>query len=304
MEYPIKVAPVDQYMPLSCTALTNVGYEPKFANDAFAFRETVAEMWQCLDRTKAEAAEQEQAKPIITEERHQEALAATHAPMYASKTSNITVAPILGVEFVDAAKYRSFLGINRDKGEEVATASAGSPAQAPKDSAAMKTEPPPAETMTGVGGVKCPPDPERLCEALGQMNNSLEHLERGYFNCFHETVKATWEVLADINEVDATYVDTVLVAMGKWQKDVTLMIADMHTNDCVVWDAKHNAIDEATQEFREACEASRIKHAVAHEARQRAMVEGDEKDPVIELLDWVLIKTREVANKTVEAFQK
>ena len=78
------------------------------------------------------------------------------------------------------------------------------------------------------------------------MNNSLEHLERGYFNCFHETVMATWEVLADINEIDATYVDTVLTAMGKWQKDVTLAIADMHSNDCVIWDAKRNAIDEAT----------------------------------------------------------
>ena len=167
----------------------------------------------------------------------------------------------------------------------------------------MKTEPPPAKTMTGVGGTMGPPDPEHLCEALGWMNNSLEHLERGYFNCFHETVKATWEVLADINEVDTTYVDTVLVAMGKWQKEVTLAIADMHTNDCVVWDAKRNAIDEATQEFREACEASRIKRAIAHEARQRAMVEGDEKDPMIELLDRVLIKMREVANKAVEAFQ-
>ena len=153
------------------------------------------------------------------------------------------------MEFVDAAKYRSFLGIKQDKGEEVTTASAGSPAQAPKDSATMKTAPPLAEIMTSVGGTKCPPDPEHLCEALGQMNNSLEHLERGYFNCFHETVKATREVRADINEVDATYVDTVLVAMGKWQKDVTLLIVDMHTNDCVVWDAKCNAIDKATQEF-------------------------------------------------------
>ena len=151
----------------------------------------------------------------------------------------------------------------------------------------MKTAPPPAKTMTSVGGAKCPPDPKHLCEALGQMNNSLEHLEQGYFNCFHETVKATREVLADINEVDATYVDTVLVAMGKWQRDVTLSIADMHTDDCVVWDAKHNAIDEATQEFGEACEASRIKRAVALEAHQRAVVEGDEKDPVIELLDQV-----------------
>ena len=47
IETPIKVAPVDQYMPLSCAALTNVGYEPKFVNDAFAFRETVVEMQQC-----------------------------------------------------------------------------------------------------------------------------------------------------------------------------------------------------------------------------------------------------------------
>ena len=105
MGTPIKVAPVDQYMPLSCAALTNVGYEPKFTNDAFTFRETVVEMRQCLNRTKAEAAEQKPAEPMITEECHQEALAATRAPMYASKTSNITVAPILGVEFVDAAKY-------------------------------------------------------------------------------------------------------------------------------------------------------------------------------------------------------
>ena len=304
MESPIKVALVDQYTPLSCAALTNVGYEPKFMNDAFAFRETVAEMRQHLDRTKAEAAEQKQAEPMITEEHHQEALAAACAPMYASKTSDITVAPIPGVEFVDAAKYRSFLGIKQDKGEEVATASAGSPAQAPKDSAAMKTEPPLAEITTGIGGATGPPDPEHLCEALGWMNNSLEHLERGYFNCFHETVKATREVLADLNEVDTTYVDTVLVAMEKWQKDVTLTIADMHTDDCVVWDAKHKAIDEATQEFGKACEASCIKHAVAHEARQKAVVEGDEKDPVIELLDWVLVKTREVANKAMEAFQK
>ena len=99
------MAPVDQYTPLSCTALTNVGYEPKFANDAFTFRETIAEMRQPLDRTKAEAAEQKQVEHMITKECHQEALAAAHAPMYASKTSDITVAPIPGVEFVDAAKY-------------------------------------------------------------------------------------------------------------------------------------------------------------------------------------------------------
>ena len=54
---PFKVANIDQYTPLNCTAWTNVAYEPKFANDAFAFQETVAEMWQCLERTKTEAAE-------------------------------------------------------------------------------------------------------------------------------------------------------------------------------------------------------------------------------------------------------
>ena len=52
MESPIKVAIVDQYTPLNCTALTNMGYEPKFVNNAFAFKETVAEMRQRLDRTK------------------------------------------------------------------------------------------------------------------------------------------------------------------------------------------------------------------------------------------------------------
>ena len=155
--------------------------------------------------------------------------------------------------------------------------------------------------MTGTADAKSPLDP---CEVLGQMNNSLEHLEQGYFNCFHETVKATQEVLADLNEVDATYVDTVLKAMGKWQKDITLTIADMHTDDCIVWDAKHNAIDEATQQFGETCEASRIKCANAREARQRAMAEGNEKDPVVKLLDRVLIKMREAVNIALEAFEK
>ena len=117
-------------------------------------------------------------------------------------------------------------------------------------------------------------------------------------------VKASREVLADINEIDAAHIDTVLTAMAKWQKDVTLAITDMHTDDCVVWDANCNAIDEATQKFGEMCEASHIKHANAREARQKVVVAGDEKDPVIELLDWVLIKTRQVANKAMENFQK
>ena len=196
MESPIKVAPIDQFTPLNCTALTNVGYEPKFANDAFAFRESVAEMWQHLDRTRAEAArqtaaEQKAAEPMITEECHQEALAAARVPMYASKTSNIEVAPMPGMQFIDPAKYRSFLGIKPDKGEEVTTASAGTPAQAPRDSATMDTMPGPAKTTTGVEGTQRPLDPRHLCQVLGEMNNSLKHLERGYFDCFHETVKAT-----------------------------------------------------------------------------------------------------------------
>ena len=75
MESSIKVAPIDQFTPLNCTALTNVEYEPKFANDAFAFRESVTEMRQRLDRTRAEAAkqtaaEQKNAEPMITEECH------------------------------------------------------------------------------------------------------------------------------------------------------------------------------------------------------------------------------------------
>ena len=152
-------------------------------------------------------------------------------------------------------------------------------------------------------------DPTRLCEALGEMNNSLEHLEREYFTCFHETVRATWEVLADLNEVDATYVETVLEAMRKWQADVTLAITAMHTDDCIVWDTNHNAIDNATWEFGQACEASHIKCANAHKAHQKAMLEDEkdpmiEKDPVIELLDKVLEKTRIVANHAVDAFQK
>ena len=162
------------------------------------------------------------------------------------------------------------MGIKPDKGEEVTTASAGTRAQVSRDSATMDTAPAPTETTTGVKGAQCPLDPRRLCEALGEMNNSLEHLERGYFDCFHEMVKATREVLADINEIDATYVDTVLTAMAKWQKDVTLMITDMYTVDCVVWDAKCNTIDEATQKFRETCKVSRIKHGAAREARQKS----------------------------------
>ena len=309
MESPIKVAPIDQFTPLNCIALTNVGYEPKFTNDAFAFKESVMEMRQRLDRTRAEAAnqtavEQKTAEPMITEECHQAALATAHVPMYASKTSNIKVTPMPDMQFVDPEKYRSFLGIKPDKGDEVATASAGTLAQAPRDSAAMDTVPVPAKTTTGAEGTQHPFDPRRLCQSLGEMNDSLEHLERGYFECFNEMVKATREVLADINEIDATYIDTVLTAMAKWEMDVTLAITDMHTDDCAVLDASRNAIDESTQKFGETCEASRIKCAAACKARQKAVVAGDEKDPVIELLDRVLIKMRQAVNRAVENFQK
>ena len=69
-------------------------------------------------------------------------------------------------------------------------------------------------------------------------------------------------------------------------------------------DAKHDAIDKATQKFGKMCETSHIKCAAAHEACQKAVVAGNEKDPVIELLDRVLVKTREAANRAVENFKK
>ena len=59
MESPIKVAPVDQYMPLNCAALTNVGYESKFANDAFAFKETVTEMRAMSQQSKSRGSQAE-----------------------------------------------------------------------------------------------------------------------------------------------------------------------------------------------------------------------------------------------------
>ena len=136
------------------------------------------------------------------------------------------------------------------------------------------------------------------------MNNSLEHLEQGYFACFHETVRVTWEILADLNEVDTTYVETILEAMRKWQADVTLMVTAMHTNDCAMWDANRKAFNDALWDFEKVCEASHIKHAKDHEAHQKAIAEGEEKDPIIKLLDKVLEKTRVVANQAVDAFQK
>ena len=218
IESPIKVVPVDQYMPLQCTALTNVGYEPKFANDAFAFRETVADMRQCLDRGKTETTKEEPPEPMITEDHQREALAAARVPMFASKTSDIQVVLPSGVEAVDPVKYRAFLGVTEDKGEEAAMASTGATAQSPQGTAATKATPISANTATEEDDTN-PPNPlcspTHLSEVLGEMNNSLEHLETGYFNCFNETVKATREVLAEVNDIDATYVDALLEAMTK-----------------------------------------------------------------------------------------
>ena len=304
MESPIKVASVDQFTPLQCTALTNVGYEPKFANDVFAFRETVAEMRQLLDRGKTEATKKEPPEPKITEDCHQEALAATQAPMFVSKSSDIQVVLPSGAEAVDPVKYRVFLGVTENQGEEAATASTGISAQSPQGTAATKAMPIPANTATDKDDANPRCSPACLCEVLGEMNNSLEHLETGYFNCFNKTVTATREVLAEVNEIDATYVDAVLEAMTKWQATVSFAIMDMHTDDCIVWDAKRDTLDKATQIFGEACEANCIKCANAREARRKAVVEGDEKNPIVKLLDWVLVKTREAANLAVAAFQK
>ena len=105
MESTIKVARVDQYTPPNCTAWTNMAYKPKFTNDAFAFQETVTEMRQRLDRTKAEAAETKPPEPMVTDDLHREALATARPLMFASKSSNIQVAPMPGVEFVDPTKY-------------------------------------------------------------------------------------------------------------------------------------------------------------------------------------------------------
>ena len=78
METTIKVTPVDQYMSLQCAALTSVAYEPKYANDTFVFKETVAEMWQHYEKEKSEAKgrKQPQLVPDSEEERHHQVLAA------------------------------------------------------------------------------------------------------------------------------------------------------------------------------------------------------------------------------------
>ena len=60
MEIAVKMAPADQYMPAKCVVLTSVVYEPKSAKNAFALRETVAEMQQCYEKEKSEAKEKKQ----------------------------------------------------------------------------------------------------------------------------------------------------------------------------------------------------------------------------------------------------
>ena len=304
MESLIKVALVDQFTPLQCPALTNVGYEPKFANDAFTFRETVTEMRQCLNREKAAAAEKKPPEPMITDERHWEALATARTPMFASESSDIQVVFPPGSESVDPVKYCAFLGVKEGPGEGAATTSTGAMAQTPQDMATIMVAPMLANIVTAGGDTNPPSNPECLCEALPQMTDSLEHLEKGYLDCFNATVAATRGVLVNMNEVDATYINTVLEAMTKWQATIALAITDMHTDDCAIWDAKHVAIDKATETFGKVCEASRLKRAAAHEAHCKAIVEGEEKDPVIELLDKVLAKKREAANLAVVAFQK
>ena len=66
-----------------------MGYEPKFVNDAFAFKETVTEMRQHLERTKTEA--EKPPKPVLTKDHHQEALVTAKTPMFTSKSSDIQV---------------------------------------------------------------------------------------------------------------------------------------------------------------------------------------------------------------------
>ena len=128
-----------EYTWLNCRAWTNMTYEPKFANDAFAFQETVAEMWQRLDRTIAEAVETKPPEPMVTDELHKEALAEAQTPMFVSKSSNIEVAPMMGVEFVDLEKYQAYIQARSNPGENATMESVGPTARAPQDMATIST---------------------------------------------------------------------------------------------------------------------------------------------------------------------
>ena len=206
-----------------------------------------------------------------------------------------------GVESADPMKYRAFLGTGpipnpgmsttpkEAQGEKAAMASTGTPVQHLQGSAATRATEIPATGGIPSRGPSAECDPTHLCEALALMTNSLEYLEEGYFSCFSATVEATREVLADLSEVDITYVNTVLEVMKTWHATV---------------DGKCNAIDEATMKFGKVCEASQITHAKACEDQRKAIQKGDAQEPVVELLDRVLEQMREAANIAVAAFQK
>ena len=98
-------------MPVQCVVLTGVAYKPKYANNMFAFKETVTEMWQHYEKEKSEAKgkKQQQSVQDAKEECHHQALAAAQALMFASKTSNIQVVMLEGAVTVDPAKYRAIV---------------------------------------------------------------------------------------------------------------------------------------------------------------------------------------------------
>ena len=165
-----------------------MAYEPKFANDTFAFQETVTEMRQRLNRAKADSVKTKPPKPVVTDDVHQEALAMARTPMFTSKSSNIEVAAMLGVEFVDPVKYWAFIGARSDLGEDAAIASMGPVTRADQDMVTVSTATAGDKVITADEvtnpqhrrDANHPCDPTRLYEVLGQMNNSLEHLEQGY----------------------------------------------------------------------------------------------------------------------------
>ena len=113
MEASIKFALVNQFTPLQCPALTSVGYELKYANNAFTFKETVAEMWQCYDKERSETEKKKPPQPVLSaeEERHKQALAAATTPMFTSKSSDIQVVMSEGAVSVNPVKYRAYLGV-------------------------------------------------------------------------------------------------------------------------------------------------------------------------------------------------
>ena len=114
--------------------------------------------------------------------------------MFTSKSSDIQVVMPEGMESVDPVKYHIFLGVGpmpdsgmsttskQAQGEQAVTASTGAPAQHPQGLAVTQaTEAPTTgRTPTGGSGAEC--DPTCLCEVLGLMTNSLEHLQDRYLS--------------------------------------------------------------------------------------------------------------------------